>query len=64
MMNNGYNYNQNYNNPYYGPILPRGQQGFQNIPGNIYQNNGPAPSLSGQPMSETNYIFTAEIYNK
>ena len=64
MMNNGYNYNQNYNNPYYGPILPRGQQGFQNIPGNIYQNNGPAPSLSGQPMSETNYIFAADIYNK
>jgi len=64
MMNNGYNYNPNYNNPYYGPILPRGQQGFQNIPGNIYQNNGPAPSLSGQPMSETNYIFAADIYNK
>jgi serine/threonine protein kinase len=64
MMNNGYNYNPNYNNPYYGPILPRGQQGFQNIPGNIYQNNGPAPTLSGQPMSETNYIFAADIYNK
>jgi len=64
MMNNGYNYNPNYNNPYYGPILPRGQQGFQNIPGNIYQNNGPAPSLSGQPMSETNYIFNGNIYNK
>ena len=64
MMNNGYNYNPHYNNPYYGPILPRGQQGFQNIPGNIYQNNGPAPSLSGQPMSETNYIFAADIYNK
>jgi len=64
MMNNGYNYNPNYNNPYYGPILPRGQQGFQNIPGNIYQNNGPAPSLSGQPMSETNYSFSSDIYNK
>ena len=64
MMNNGYNYNPNYNNPYYGPILPRGQQGFQNIPGNIYQNNGPAPSLSGQPMSETNYICSENIYNK
>ena len=64
MMNNGYNYNPNYNNPYYGPILPRGQQGFQNIPGNIYQNNGPAPTLSGQPMSDTNYIFSADIYNK
>ena len=64
MMNNGYNYNPNYNNPYYGPILPRGQQGFQNIPGNIYQNNGPAPTLSGQPMSETNYSFSSDIYNK
>jgi serine/threonine protein kinase len=64
MMNNGYNYNQNYNNPYYGPILPRGQQGFQNIPGNIYQNNGPSPTLSGQPMSETNYICSENIYNK
>ena len=64
MMNNGYNYNPNYNNPYYGPILPRGQQGFQNIPGNIYQNNGPAPTLSGQPMSETNYICSENIYNK
>ena len=64
MMNNGYNYNPNYNNPYYGPILPRGQQGFQNIPGNIYQNNGPAPSLSGQSMSETNYICSENIYNK
>ena len=64
MMNNGYNYNPNYNNPYYGPILPRGQQGFQNIPGNIYQNNGPAPSLSGQPMSETNYLCSENIYNK
>ena len=64
MMNNGYNYSPNYNNPYYGPILPRGQQGFQNIPGNIYQNNGPAPSLSGQPMSETNYSFSSDIYNK
>ena len=63
MMNNGYNYNPN-NNPYYGPILPRGQQGFQNIPGNIYQNNGPAPTLSGQPMSETNYSFSSDIYNK
>ena len=64
MMNNGYNYNPNYNNPYYGPILPRGQQGFQNIPGNIYQNNGPAPTLSGQPMSETNYVCIANIYNQ
>ena len=64
MMNNGYNYNPNYNNPYYGPILPRGQQGFQNIPGNIYQNNGPTPTLSGQPMSETNYICSENIYNK
>ena len=64
MMNNGYNYSPNYNNPYYGPILPRGQQGFQNIPGNIYQNNGPAPTLSGQPMSETNYSFSSDIYNK
>ena len=64
MVNNGYNYNQNYNNPYYGPMLPPGQQGFQNIPGNIYQNNGSAPNLSGQPMSETNYIFSGGIYNK
>ena len=64
MMNNGYNYNTNYNNPYYGPMLPRGQQGFQNIPRNIYQNNGPAPTLSGQPMSETNYVCIANIYNQ
>ena len=63
-MNNGYNYNPNYINNYYGPMLPRGQQGFLNIPGNIYQNNGPAPTLGGQPMSETNYIFNGNIYNK
>ena len=24
MMDNGYNYNQNNNNPYYGPMLPLG----------------------------------------
>jgi serine/threonine protein kinase len=63
-MNNGYNYNPNYINNYYGPMLPRGQQGFLNIPGNIYQNTGPAPTLGGQSMSETNYIFNGNIYNK
>ena len=63
-MNNGYNYNPNFNNNYYGPMLPRGQQGFLNIPGNIYQNTGPAPTLGGQSMSETNYIFNGNIYNK
>ena len=37
-INNYNNYKPNYDNPYYGPILPRGNQG---IPGyHVYQNNG------------------------
>ena len=58
--NNGYNYNQNFKNNYYGPMLPRGQQGYQGIPGNVFQNNG--PSISSQPMTETNYISSNNIY--
>lgn len=61
--NSAYNYNQNYNNPYYGPMLPPGQQGIQGIPGNVFQNNASAPpSLGSQPMTETNYISSNNIY--
>ena len=63
-MNNYNNYNPTYDHPYYGPILPRGNQG---IPGNpiIYPNNikQPLPSnLSNQPMTETNYVYSGGIY--
>ena len=63
-MNNYNNYNPTYDHPYYGPILPRGNQG---IPGNpiIYPNNikQPLPSnLSNQPRTETNYVYSGGIY--
>ena len=63
-MNNYNNYNPNYDHPYYGPILPRGNQG---IPGNpiIYPNNIKQPlppNLSNQPMTETNYVYSGGIY--
>ena len=63
-MSNYNNYNPNYDHPYYGPILPRGNQG---IPGNpiIYPNNIKQPlppNLSNQPMTETNYVYSGGIY--
>ena len=63
-MNNYNNYNPTYDHPYFGPILPRGNQG---IPGNppTYQNNisQPFPPNSyNQPMSETNYVCRGGIY--
>ena len=63
-MSNYNNYNPNYDHPYYGPILPRGNQG---IPGNpiIYPNNinqPLPPNLSNQPMTETNYVYSGGIY--
>ena len=61
--NIGYNYNQNYNNPFYGPVLPRGQQGVVGIPGNIYVNNTGGQNQNGQNVNESNYIFRGNIYN-
>ena len=61
--NIGYNYNQNYNNPFYGPVLPRGQQGVVGIPGNIYVNNTGGQNQNGQNVNESNYIFSGNIYN-
>ena len=63
-MSNYNNYNPNYDHPYYGPILPRGNQG---IPGNPIINpnniNQPLPpNLSNQPMTETNYVYSGGIY--
>ena len=63
-INNYNNYNPAYDHPYYGPILPRGNQG---IPGNpiIYPNNinqPLPPNLSNQPMTETNYVYSGGIY--
>ena len=64
MNNYNQNYSSNYNNPYYGPVLPSGGQG---IPGNYSYPNNPnnnnPPSLSNQPMTETNYIFSGGIYS-
>ena len=74
-INNNNNYRPNYNNPYSGPILPRGNQGvpgyqvyqnpsnYSNLPQNSNIPNYSNPSnYSSPPMMETDYSFRGGIY--
>ena len=74
-INNYNNYKPNYNNPYYGPVLPRGNQGipgypsyqnpanYSNLPQNSNVPNYSNPqNYSAPPMNETDYSFRGGIY--
>ena len=74
-INNYNNYKPNYNNPYYGPVLPRGNQGipgypsyqnpanYSNLPQNSNVPNYSNPqNYSASPMNETDYSFRGGIY--